>query len=99
MATSTLPHVRAVPSTHVDPTQRAWIRLSIAAGIGGVAGVVLGYAMPRGPITTWQALTSMLLCLAGGAVAGFSSRTRWANLGAPLCFLTAFELGRRGLVS
>jgi proline iminopeptidase len=62
------------------------------------AGFVLGHWTPRGPVTSAQALTTMVVALAVGAVAGAALRSRWALLLSPAALLTAFELTRLGSV-
>ena len=70
----------------------AWL----SAGIGTAAGLLTAAAMPRGPITTSQALWLLAHGLLVGTLAGLALRSRWAMLLAPAANLLAFELGRRG---
>jgi pimeloyl-ACP methyl ester carboxylesterase len=73
-------------------------RLDIAAGIGVAAlwGIVAGWWMPRGPLTTSAALWSMVISISIGVVAGLVMRSRWAMLSTPLTFAVFFELARLG---
>ena len=73
-------------------------RLSWGAALGAAAayGLLAGLWTPRGPLTTFEALASMLLGLLTGLAAGLALRSRWALLVAPLVFATAFELVRLG---
>lgn len=77
-----------------------WSRRRVGAVIGvavaGSCGLVLAITMPRGPLTTAQALTAMLLGLLVGAATGLVLRSRWAMLLAPAAFMTVYELGRVG---
>jgi proline iminopeptidase len=73
------------------------LRLGLAAGI--VAGALVGSVLPRGPITTGQAIDLMLVALLTGAVAARVGRSRWTLLLAPVGFLITWEVARRGIVS
>jgi len=75
---------------------RRWIGLGIAVAVAGILGVILGLTMPRGPLTTPQALTALLFSLLVGGAAGVMSRSRWAMLLAPAVFIMMFELVRVG---
>jgi pimeloyl-ACP methyl ester carboxylesterase len=57
-------------------------------------GIVAGWWMPRGPLTINQALWSVGLSALVGALAGWSSRSRWSLLVAPAIFTVAVELLR-----
>ncbi len=59
-------------------------------------GVLAGVWTPRGPLTTGQALWSLVLSLTIGAVAGLAWRSRWAIVVAPAAFAMLFELVRLG---
>jgi pimeloyl-ACP methyl ester carboxylesterase len=75
-------------------------------GAGLAAGVILaaafgalnGYLMPRGPVTTAQALATMIAAFAVGLLGGVSLRSRWALLAIPFVFVLAVELVRLGYV-
>jgi pimeloyl-ACP methyl ester carboxylesterase len=69
---------------------------ALALGVAVEAAAVLALLMPRGPITTTEALATMVAGLLVGAVAGFALRSRWALLLAPLAFVAAYELVRVG---
>jgi hypothetical protein len=73
-----------------------WIGLGITVAVTGVFGVILGLTMPRGPLTTPQALTALLSSLLVGGAAGAASRSRWAMLLAPVTFMVVVELVRVG---
>jgi proline iminopeptidase len=75
-------------------------RFGFATAVGTAAfwGLVAGWWMPRGPLTTAQALWSIALGLLVGALAGLVTRSRWAMLAAPVTFMIVFELMRIGLV-
>ena len=73
--------------------------LSLGLATGVAAGGLIGLVLPRGPITTEQAIGVMLVGLVTGAVAARFGHSRWILLVAPIGFLLAWELTRRGLVS
>jgi len=73
---------------------RHWIGMGIAVGVAGTFGVILGITMPRGPLTTPQALFALLGSLLVGGAAGVVSRSRWPMLLAPAIFIALFELVR-----
>jgi pimeloyl-ACP methyl ester carboxylesterase len=62
-----------------------------------VYGVLAGVWTPRGPLTTFEALSAMLLGLLTGLAAGYLTRTRWTIVIAPLVFVVVFELLRARL--
>lgn len=70
--------------------------LAVAAGESALAGALVAFAMPRGPVTGAQALIVMGVGLLVGAAAGLSFPSRWAMVLAPLAYSVAFELGRAG---
>jgi pimeloyl-ACP methyl ester carboxylesterase len=92
--------------SHVDRAALAGVRdlvwrdrrlgAAIALGVAVEAAAVLALLMPRGPITTTEALATMVAGLLVGVVAGFALRSRWAMLLAPLGFVAAYELVRVG---
>ena len=65
--------------------------------IAGGAGLISAWLTPRGPITSSEALVSMIAALFIGVLAGFSMGNRWSLLIAPVVFFVAFELGRMGV--
>ncbi|MBN2204386.1 MAG: alpha/beta fold hydrolase [Thermoleophilia bacterium] len=71
-------------------------RLGVAVGAPAAAALALGMVMPRGPVSTADALVSLLACLAVGLVSGFALRSRWALLAAPAVFAVVFEMVRLG---
>ena len=78
--------------------RQAWVGWAVA-----VAAVVLfaqfcGEVIPRGPVTTTQALVAMTVALGVGLVAGFATGSRWTMLAGPLLFAIVFELKRLDLV-
>jgi pimeloyl-ACP methyl ester carboxylesterase len=75
---------------------RRWIGIGIAVAVAGIFGVILGLTMPRGPMTTPQALIAMLSSLLVGGIAGVVLRSRWAMLLAPAVFMVVYELVRVG---
>lgn len=67
-----------------------------AIAAGAFWGALAGWWTPRSPLTTSQALWSIVLSLAVGAAAGIVTRSRWAMLATPAAFATVFELVRVG---
>jgi len=70
----------------------------IAAVLVILSGVVAAQLVPRGPVTTMQALLSMAILLVIGIGAGVATGRRWSALGAPLLFVVTFEVARLGIV-
>lgn len=68
--------------------------LAAAVGIALLWGLVAAWWMPRGPLTTSEALGSMFSSLTVGVAAGLLMRSRWAMVLTPVAFAAAFELGR-----
>lgn len=59
-------------------------------------GLIAGWWTPRGPLTTGEALWSIVISLIVGCIAGVASRSRWTMLSAPVAFAVVFELVRSG---
>lgn len=78
-------------SPHRDTTPR---RVAAAVGLVALAAALAGWLMPRGPVTTPQALISLIVAVAVGFGAGRLMRTRWAVLLAPTVFMAVFEVAR-----
>jgi proline iminopeptidase len=72
------------------------IRLAASFLVAASWGMATGWWMPRGPITNAEGISTMLISLAVGGVAGLATRSRWAMLLAPAAFVAAFELARLG---
>jgi proline iminopeptidase len=86
------------PAQWVRPTGAGapfpWLAaLSLATAYGVVAGVWT----PRGPLTTSEALTAMLLSALVGLCVGLLTRSRWSAIVLPAVFLLVFELIRAGI--
>ena len=81
----------------LEAVWRDWrVGLATAIGIAAAWGLLAGWWTPRGPLTTAQAIWSMVLSLLVGGVAGLAMRSRWAMLVAPSVFAVVFELTRLG---
>jgi proline iminopeptidase len=80
---------------------RVWAdrRLGVAVvlGIAGGWGLAAGLWIPRGPLTTAESLTTMVMGLVVGAISGLALRSRWAMLAAPVVATAVFELTRLGI--
>lgn len=73
-----------------------WHGLGLGAATVVLWGVIAGWWMPRGPLTTAEALWSMVLSCVVGVLAGVLARSRWAMLGAPALFALVVEVTRIG---
>lgn len=73
-------------------------RIGLAAAVGFPAlwGLLAGWWTPRGPLTTGEALWSIIVSLLVGGVAGLVWRSRWAMFASPITFAVVFELVRSG---
>jgi proline iminopeptidase len=71
-------------------------RIAAASGAAVTSGLFAGLIMPRGPVTSIQALILMALGLLTGIAAGFVMRSRWAMIVAPVAHIIAYELMRLG---
>jgi len=104
---STATHGGALRRAHTPTTERPdwrvalsehrWLSAGAIVGIVAVTALISSVPMPRGPVTSAQALfvigTSMLV----GVFAGYLTRSRWAMLVAPLAYIVAYELARIGI--
>jgi pimeloyl-ACP methyl ester carboxylesterase len=76
---------------------RDWrVGAGAAAGAAAVAGMLVGWWTPRGPMTTTQALAAMAIGAVVGVAAGVAARSRWAMMVAPVVFAAVFEVARIG---
>ncbi len=66
----------------------------VAASPAAAAGLVAGWLIPRGPVTTAEAVTALLAAILVGAATGWWTRSRWAMVLAPVTFMLVFELAR-----
>ncbi len=69
-------------------------RWLVAATPAVAAGLLAGWLIPRGPVTTGEAVTAVLAAILVGAATGWWTRSRWAMLLAPVTFMLVFELAR-----
>ncbi|MCZ7539404.1 MAG: alpha/beta hydrolase [Anaerolineae bacterium] len=70
--------------------------LGITAVGVAAAGLANAWLIPRGPVSSSQALLAMGVALGVGVLAGLVMGNRWSMLVAPVVFVVVFELGRRG---
>ena len=75
---------------------RPWQRLVAATVIAALSGLGTGLAMPRGPVTSGQALALLVVSVLVGFVAGWVLHSRWAMLLAPVAQIIVFEVTRVG---
>ena len=78
--------------------QYRWAGAAVAIGVAALAGLLVALTMPHGPATAAQALIILAVGVAVGLTAGLVMRSRWTLLLAPLAYVIAVELGRRGVV-
>lgn len=88
----------AVLDTRHVTTPRRSTRAAVALLLSGLGGLVLAWAMPRGPMTSAQSLAALGLGAGLGVLVGWLLASRWAALVAPAAFGAAFEIGRIGAV-
>ncbi len=81
----------------LHPFRTDW-RIGTVAAVGAAASwaLIAGLWTPRGPLTTGQAIWSIVISLFVGSIGGLMMRSRWALLTGPLVFATVFELTRVG---
>ena len=79
------------PTTAPTRTGRQWL---VAALPAIAAGVLAGWLIPRGPITTAEAVITLIAALLVGALTGGWTRSRWAMVLAPATFMLVFEMAR-----
>ncbi len=77
--------------------QHPWAGTAATVVIAALAGLLVALTMPYGPTTAGRAIIILALGLAVGLIAGLLMRSRWALLVAPLAYMAAVELARRGL--
>jgi hypothetical protein len=70
--------------------------VTVVVVVAALSGALVGLLMPRGPLTSAQALVLLSLGGAVGFAAGFTLASRWAQLLAPLLHIGGFELARLG---
>ncbi len=70
------------------------LRTAAALAVALLSGLITALTLPRGPVTSAQALLLMAAGLLIGLIAGLTLRSRWAMLLAPVAHMAAFELGR-----
>ena len=90
---------RSIPTARTGVTwigASRWAGLAVTLAAGTVLGLLQSWLVPRGPITTLDALASMASALAVGIVAGWASGSRWSVLLTPVAFMAAFEVARLG---
>ena len=78
------------------PDLRPWQRFTAATALAALSGLCLGLVMPRGPVTSAQALAVVAVGVVVGFASGLILRSRWAMLLAPVAQIVLFELARLG---
>ncbi|HSJ58549.1 MAG TPA: alpha/beta fold hydrolase, partial [Anaerolineae bacterium] len=91
---------RVVSGTLFRPASRLWrdARVGMVAAVAfpALAGLLVALTMPRGPLTSGQAIAAIVLGLVTGVLSGLSLRSPWAALLAPVAYGVVFEIGRAG---
>ena len=75
---------------------RPWQRLAAVMALAGLSGLLVALAMPRGPVTSGEALMLLIVGVLVGFASGLILRSRWAMLLAPVAQVLVFELARLG---
>ncbi len=86
-------HVRPDDHSTSSPPRRAGLWL-VAASPAAAAGLLAGWLIPRGPVTTAQAVVALIVAFLVGAATGWWTRSRWAMVLGPVTFMLIFELAR-----
>ena len=73
-------------------------RMVFGVLVAGSGGVLAARVMPRGPVTTSQALMTLGLCLLVGLLTAVITGSNWSMLAAPVVYFLGVELGRPDLV-
>jgi pimeloyl-ACP methyl ester carboxylesterase len=73
------------------------IGLTAALALATAAAAIAAWLTPRGPVTTSDALLSILAALIVGLAAGLVTGKRWSMLVTPVSFVVAFEVFRLGV--
>lgn len=68
-----------------------WLVATLPAA---ATGLLAGWLIPRGPVTTAQAVTALIGAVLVGVATGWWTRSRWAMVLAPAVFMLVFELAR-----
>jgi proline iminopeptidase len=71
-------------------------RVLVAVAVPAAAAVLAAVLIPRGPVTTVEALASMGVAVAVGIAAGALMASRWSVVSTPAVFVVVYELVRIG---
>ena len=74
-----------------------WLGAAAVVGLGALTALISSVPMPRGPVTSGQALVVIGTSLLVGVAAGYVMRSRWALLLAPVAYIATYELARLGI--
>src|SRR5918994_3290043 len=77
--------------------ENRWLGAGAVVGLGALTALVSSVPMPRGPVTSGEALVVIGTSMLVGTGAGYLMRSRWALLLAPLAYIAAYELARIGI--
>lgn len=73
------------------------IGVAVALLVPALWGLIAGWWTPRGPLISSEAIWSITVSLAVGAVAGLVLGSRWSIVAAPAAFALVFEIVRAGV--
>ena len=100
MATTTIfrnfKPARSVSAWREAIWERPWLGALLAMGIAMALGDVSRDFMPRGPVTTDQALLVIATSVLMGVLGGYLARTRWVYVLVPLGYIGIHEITRLG---
>jgi pimeloyl-ACP methyl ester carboxylesterase len=90
-----------VPAEKTRAVRSLWtdwrVGLALVIAVATMAALLSAWLTPRGPVTTVEALTSMVAALCVGVVAGVALGNRWSIIVTPAVFIAVFELARIGV--
>lgn len=92
-----LPPQRTIAIFIASVWNRPLVGLTCAGALAAAVGVLGAWLVPRGPVTTTEALITMAVGLAVGVAGGMLTGSRWSLFIAPVAIVAAFELARIGV--
>jgi pimeloyl-ACP methyl ester carboxylesterase len=88
---------RTIPERTQTLRQDARARAVMIVLLASAWGLVAAWWTPRGPLTSLEAILSILISTGVGFLAGYALRSRWAMLVTPVVFAVVFEVARLGV--
>jgi pimeloyl-ACP methyl ester carboxylesterase len=91
----TAPRARgALEGAPTTARREGLLEIGVGAAVPVVAGVLVAWWTPRGPVSGIEVILTVLLAFAVGRLTGRLMRSRWSALLAPLLFAASFEVAR-----